>query len=69
MKTQLKIILEYNSGIHTTTTTTGQHIVTYNDFHLKDQVVFTFTYMMMNIVNFIQTPVTFPYIILISDHL
>ena len=40
VKTQLKIILEYASG--------QNHIVTYNDFHLKDQVESTFTHMMMN---------------------
>ena len=40
VKTQLKIILEYKSA--------QKHIVTYDDFHLKDQVEFTFTHMMMN---------------------
>ena len=40
VKTQLKIILEYKS--------TRKYIATYDDFHLKDQVEFTFTHMMMN---------------------
>ena len=39
--TQLKIILEYKSG--------QKHIVTYDDFQLKDQVMFTFTHMIMNL--------------------
>ena len=34
VRTQLKIILEYKSGPH------KEHIVTYDDFHLKDKVVF-----------------------------
>ena len=41
VKTQLKIILEYNSASNLRY---QKHIVTYDDFHLKDQVVFTFTH-------------------------
>ena len=50
--TQLKIILEYKSG--------QKHIVTYDDFHLKDQVVFIYIYTHDD---------EFPYAILISDQL
>ena len=71
MKTQLKIILESYSGRvvsypHTKAGRTA--IVTYDDFHLKDQVMCTtFTYCKMNITIFTRPLVTFSYIIFISD--
>ena len=68
VKTQLKIILESYSGIvvsypHTRAGRTA--IVTYDDFHLKDQVMCTSNYSMINITIFTQP--LFTCIILISD--
>ena len=62
VKTQLRIDLETNLATDPILT------VTYDDFHLKDQVMCTtFAYCMMNITIFTQPLVTFHYIILISD--
>ena len=45
VKTQLKIILEYDFDFDFAH---PKRNATYDDFHLKDQVMFTFTHMMMN---------------------